>query len=47
MVGAFYEDIGVLQYPTAAASATILTVVVSMLVVGILRTVDIRKELTR
>jgi len=47
VVGAFYEDIGVLQYPTAAASATILTVVVSMLVVAILRTVDIRKELTR
>jgi putative spermidine/putrescine transport system permease protein len=47
VVGAFYEDIGVLQYPTAAASATILTIVVSMLVVAILRTVDIRKELTR
>ena len=26
VVGAFYEDIGVLQYPTAAASAIILTV---------------------
>ena len=44
---AFYEDIGVLQYPTAAASATILTVIVSLLVVAILRTVDIRKELTQ
>ena len=47
VVGAFYEDIGVLQYPTAAASATILTVIVLLLVVAILRTVDIRKELTR
>ena len=47
VVGAFYEDIGVLQYPTAAASATILTVIVSLLVVAILRTVDIRKELTQ
>ena len=28
VVGAFYEDIGVLQYPTAAASAIILTVIV-------------------
>jgi len=47
VVGAFYEDIGVLQYPTAAASATILTIIVLLLVVLILRTVDIRKELTR
>ena len=47
VVGAFYEDIGVLQYPTAAASATILTIIVLLLVVAILRTVDIRKELTR
>jgi|tagenome__1003787_1003787.scaffolds.fasta_scaffold20982126_5 putative spermidine/putrescine transport system permease protein len=47
VVGAFYEDIGVLQYPTAAASATILTIIVSLLVGAILRTVDIRKELTR
>src|SRR5260370_36273160 len=47
VVGAFYEDIGVLQYPSAAASATILTVIVSLLVVAILRTVDIRKELTQ
>jgi len=29
------------------ASATILTVIVSLLVVAILRTVDIRKELTQ
>jgi putative spermidine/putrescine transport system permease protein len=47
VVGAFYEDIGVLQYPSAAASAVVLTLVVAMMVVAILRTVDIRKELTR
>ena len=47
VVGAFYEDIGVLQYPTAAASATVLTIIMLLLVVMILRTVDIRKELTR
>src|SRR4030081_3517359 len=46
-VGAFYEDIGVVQDSTPAASATILTIIVLLLVVAILRTVDIRKELTR
>ena len=47
VVGAFYEDIGVLQYPSAAASAVILTIVLMVLVSLILRTVDIRKEITR
>src|SRR5580704_3723766 len=47
VVGALYEDVGVLQYPSAAASAVVLTVVVTLLVALILRTVDIRKELTR
>jgi putative spermidine/putrescine transport system permease protein len=47
VVGAFYEDIGVLQYPSAAASATILTIIVSLLAAVILSTVDLRKELTR
>jgi len=47
VVGAFYEDIGVLQYPSAAASAVVLTIVVTMMVILILRTVDVRKELTR
>jgi putative spermidine/putrescine transport system permease protein len=46
VVGAFYEDIGVLQYPSAAASAVVLTIVVAMMVVAVLHTVDIRKELT-
>jgi putative spermidine/putrescine transport system permease protein len=47
VVGAFYEDIGVLQYPTAAASAVILTVVLMLSVALILRTVDIRREITQ
>lgn len=47
VVGAFYEDIGVLQYPTAAASAIILTIIVMLMIAAILRTVDIRKEITR
>ncbi|MAY62482.1 MAG: ABC transporter permease [Rhizobiales bacterium] len=46
VVGAFYEDVSVLQYPTAAASAIILTVVVMLLVAAILRVVDIRKEIS-
>ncbi|MBS0518623.1 MAG: ABC transporter permease [Proteobacteria bacterium] len=45
VVGAFYEDISVLQYPPAAASAVVLTFVVMGLVAAILRTVDIRKEI--
>ena len=47
VVGAFYEDIGVLQYPSAAASAVLLTVILMVAVSLILRTVDIRKEIAR
>ena len=47
VVGAFYEDIAVLQYPSAAASAVILTLALMVTVALILRTVDIRKEITR
>jgi putative spermidine/putrescine transport system permease protein len=47
VVGALYEDVGVLQYPSAAASAVLLTVVVTLIVTGILRTVDVRKEIAR
>ena len=47
VVGAFYEDVGVLQYPKAAASAVILTAVLMAAVGLILRTVDIRREITR
>ncbi|GAB4236486.1 MAG: ABC transporter permease [Elainellaceae cyanobacterium] len=38
-------QIGSLQYPLAAANAVILLIVTILLVVGILRVVDIRKEL--
>ena len=47
VVGAFYEDIAVLQYPSAAASAVVLTILLMGAVALILRTVDIRKEITR
>jgi len=47
VVSAFYEDVGVLQYPTAAASAVLLTLVLVAIVSLILRTVDIRREITR
>ncbi|MBB5751923.1 ABC transporter permease [Prosthecomicrobium pneumaticum] len=47
VVGAFYEDISVLQYPSAAASAVVLTVALMVLIGLILRTVDIRREITR
>lgn len=47
VVGAFYEDISVLQYPTAAASAVLLTTILVITVGLILRLVDIRKEITR
>src|ERR1700730_15291890 len=47
VVGAFYEDISVLQYPGAAASAIILTVILLVMVSLILRSVDIRKEITQ
>jgi putative spermidine/putrescine transport system permease protein len=47
VVGALYEDVGVLQYPSAAASAVLLTVVVTLIVTGVLRTVDVRKEIAR
>ncbi len=47
VVGAFYEDISVLQYPTAAASAVVLTAIVLIMVSAIVRTVDIRREITR
>ena len=47
VVGAFYEDVGVLQYPKAAASAVFLTAVLMAAVALILRTVDIRKEIAQ
>jgi putative spermidine/putrescine transport system permease protein len=45
VVGALYEDVGVLQYPSAAASAVVLTIMVTLVVTAILRSVDVRKEI--
>ena len=45
VVGALYEDVGVLQYPSAAASAVVLTIIVTLVVTAILRSVDVRKEI--
>lgn len=47
VVGALYEDVGVLQYPSAAANSIILTVIVFAIVFAILRVVDVRKEIAR
>ena len=39
------NEIGLLQYPAAAASAVVLLITVLLIVTGLLRLVDIRKEL--
>jgi putative spermidine/putrescine transport system permease protein len=46
VVSAMMNEIGLLQYPSAAAGAVILLVVVTLMVTGIFRVVDVRKELT-
>ncbi len=45
VVSAIFEDINVLLYPSAAASSVVLLLVVVFMVMGVLRVVDIRKEL--
>jgi putative spermidine/putrescine transport system permease protein len=45
VVQAMSNEIALLQYPPAAASAIVLLIVVSLMVAGILRIVDVRKEL--
>jgi putative spermidine/putrescine transport system permease protein len=47
IVAALFEDIAVLQYPPAAAAAVVLLLVVVAMIALILRTVDVRKEITR
>jgi len=47
VVSAFYENVGVLQYPIAAASAVLLTLVLIAMIALILRVVDIRREITQ
>ena len=39
------NEIAALQYPPAAASAVILVIIVTLMVAGILRLVDVRREL--
>lgn len=43
--GVFF-DLGVLNYPRAAANSIILLIIVVLIAAGILRVVDVRKELT-
>lgn len=45
VVFAMWNEIAMLQYPSAAASAVVLLVVVTLMVAGVLRIVNIRKEL--
>lgn len=47
IVSALFEDIAVLQYPSAAAASMVLLLTVVILIALILRTVDVRKEIAR
>ena len=46
VVSALSNEIAAIQYPPAAANAMILVAIVTLMVSGILRLVDIRRELT-
>jgi putative spermidine/putrescine transport system permease protein len=45
VVSALQDEIAALQYPPAAASAVVLVVIVVLMAAGILRVVDVRREL--
>ncbi|MBS0519997.1 MAG: ABC transporter permease [Proteobacteria bacterium] len=45
VVSALQNEVAALQYPPAAASAIIMVIIVTLMVAGILRLVDVRKEL--
>ena len=45
VVSAIFEDINVLLYPSASTSAVVLLIVVVLMVMGVLRVVNIRREL--
>jgi putative spermidine/putrescine transport system permease protein len=47
IVAALFENISVLQYPTAAAQAVVLMLVVLLIATIILRAVDVRREIAR
>ena len=46
VVFAMWNEIAMLQYPSAAASSVVLLIIVTLMVVAILRIVNIRKELS-
>ena len=45
VASALNNEIGLLQYPTAAAGAVVLLMIVTLMVAAILRIVDVRREL--
>ena len=47
VVSALQNEVAALQYPPAAASAVIMVIIVTLMVAGILRLVDVRKELAQ
>jgi putative spermidine/putrescine transport system permease protein len=47
VVSSMQNEAAALQYPPAAASAVIMVIIVTLMVSGILRLVDVRKELAR
>ena len=46
VVFAMWNEIAMLQYPSAAASSVVMLIIVTLMVVAILRVVNIRKELS-
>ncbi len=46
VVFAMWNEIAMLQYPSAAASAVVLLIIVTLMVAAVLRVVNIRKELS-
>lgn len=46
VVFAMWNEIAMLQYPSAAASSVVLLIIVTLMVVAVLRIVNIRKELS-
>ena len=46
VVYAMWNEIAMLQYPSAAASSVVLLIIVTLMVAGVLRIVNIRKELS-
>jgi len=46
VVFAMWNEIAMLQYPSAAASSVVLLIIVTLMVAGVLRIVNIRKELS-